>query len=130
MDYCGTDCGGRRKDLKKKKMTRERVVLLSPQLDEPVEDKEDEKAEEEHVAQQFGLAASGQLFHSADGGAKQSACWVKVCVLVWDRGVKSVKSRQAREHTQILGNINIGTTLVYSYTSTPIQREMLYFLLY
>lgn len=55
-------------------MTRERVVLLSPQLDEPVEDKEDEKAEEEHVAQQFGLAASGQLFHSADGGTKQSAC--------------------------------------------------------
>lgn len=49
-------------------------VLLSPQLDEPVQDKENKKAEEQHVAQQFGLAASGQLLNSADGGTKQSAC--------------------------------------------------------
>lgn len=33
-------------------------MFLSPQLDEPVEDEEDEKAEEEHVAQQLGLTAS------------------------------------------------------------------------
>lgn len=31
----------------------------SPQFDEPVEDKEDKKAEEQHVAEQFGLTASG-----------------------------------------------------------------------
>lgn len=56
------------------------LTLLSPQLDEPVQNKEDEKAEEQHVAQQFGLTASGQLLHSADGGAKQSTSRVKVCV--------------------------------------------------
>lgn len=49
-------------------------VQLSPQLDEPVQDKEDEKAEEQHVAQQFGLTASGQLLDSANGGTKQAAC--------------------------------------------------------
>lgn len=49
-------------------------ALLSPQLDEPVEDKEDEEAEEQHVAQQFGLAASGQLLYSANGGTEQTAC--------------------------------------------------------
>lgn len=53
-------------------------VLLSPQLDEPVEDKEDEQAEEQHVAQQFSLTASGQLLHSADGGTEQAAGRVKV----------------------------------------------------
>ena len=56
-------------------------VPLSPQLDEPVEDKEDEQAEEQHVAQQFSLTASGQLLHSADGGTEQAACRVKVRVL-------------------------------------------------
>lgn len=54
--------------------------VLSPQLDEPVQDKEDKKAEEQHVAQQFGLTAPGQLLDSADGGAEQSACRVKVRV--------------------------------------------------
>lgn len=48
-------------------------IQLSPQLNEPVEYKEDKKAEEQHVAQQFGLTASGQLFDSADGGAQQAA---------------------------------------------------------
>lgn len=33
-------------------------LCRSPQLDEPVEDEEDETAEEQHVAEQFGLAAS------------------------------------------------------------------------
>lgn len=47
--------------------------VLSPQLDEPVQDKEDKQAEEQHVAQQFGLTASGQLLHSADGGTEQAA---------------------------------------------------------
>lgn len=56
-------------------------TLLSPQLDEPVEDKEDKKAEEQHVAEQFGLAASGQLLYSANGGAQQSARRIKVRVL-------------------------------------------------
>lgn len=60
------------------------MILLSPQLDEPVEDKEYKKAEEQHVAQQFGLTASGQLFDSADGGTKQAARWVKVCVHIID----------------------------------------------
>lgn len=54
---------------------------LSPQLDEPVEDEEDEKAEEEHVAQEFGLAASGELLDPADGGAQQAPRGVKVWVL-------------------------------------------------
>lgn len=56
-------------------------ILLSPQPDKPVQDKEDEKAEEQHVAQQFGLTAPGQLLDSADGGTKQAARGVKVCVL-------------------------------------------------
>lgn len=55
-------------------------ILLSPQPDKPVQDKEDEKAEEQHVAQQFGLTAPGQLLDSADGGTKQAARGVKVCV--------------------------------------------------
>lgn len=71
-------------------------VLLSPQLDEPVQDKEDEQAEEQHVAQQFGLTAPGQLLHSADGGAEQAACRVKVRVLVCDRGTESVKAEQRK----------------------------------
>lgn len=54
------------------------TVLLSPQLDEPVQDEEDKKAEEQHVAQEFCLTASGQLLDSADGGTEQSACRVKV----------------------------------------------------
>lgn len=54
---------------------------LSPQLDEPVEDEEDEEAEEEHVAQQFGLAASGELLDPADGGAQKAPCGVEICVL-------------------------------------------------
>lgn len=54
---------------------------LSPQLDEPVEDEEDEKAEEEHVAQQFGLAASGELLDPADGGAQKPPRGVEICVL-------------------------------------------------
>lgn len=56
-------------------------ILLSPQPDKPVQDKEDKKAEEQHVAQQFGLTAPGQLLDSADGGTKQAARRVKVCVL-------------------------------------------------
>lgn len=47
--------------------------LLSPELDEPVQDEENKKAEEQHVAQQFGLATSGQLLYSANGGTKQAA---------------------------------------------------------
>lgn len=74
-------------------------VLLSPQLDEPVEDKEDEQAEEQHVAQQFSLTASGQLLHSANGGTEQAACRVKVRVLECERSTESVKSRQSREHS-------------------------------
>lgn len=61
-------------------------MLLSPQLDEPVEDKEDKKAEEQHVAEQFGLAPSGQLLYSANGGSQQSACRIKVRVLWRDEG--------------------------------------------
>lgn len=68
-------------------MAKSNRVLLSPQLDEPVQDKEDKKAKEQHVAQQFGLTASGQLFDSADGGAKQSARGVKVRVLKRNRGI-------------------------------------------
>lgn len=56
-------------------------VRRSPQLDEPVEDEEDETAEEQHVAEQFGLAASRQLLDAADGGAQQAAGGVKVRVL-------------------------------------------------
>lgn len=54
---------------------------LSPQLDEPVEDEEDEKAEEKHVAQQFGLAASGELLDPADGGTQKAPRGVEICVL-------------------------------------------------
>lgn len=63
--------------------------LLSSQLDKPVENKEDKEAEEQHVAQQFGLAASGQLLDSTDGGAEQPARRVKVRVL--QRGTKELK---------------------------------------
>lgn len=54
---------------------------LSPQLDEPVEHEEDKKAEEEHVAQQLGLAASGKLLDPADGGAQKAPRGVEICVL-------------------------------------------------
>lgn len=64
--------------------------LLSPQLDEPVEDEEDEKAEEEHVAQELGLAASGELLDPADGGAEQAPRGVKICVLVIKVEIRTV----------------------------------------
>lgn len=70
-------------------MARSPWVLLSPQLNEPIQDKEDKKAEEQHVAQQLGLAASGQLLHSTNGGTQQAACRVKVCVLVKERDKKT-----------------------------------------
>lgn len=73
---------------------------LSPQLDEPVEDEEHEKAEEEHVAQELGLAASGELLDPADGGAQQAARGVKVWVLeriTTDRN--SLTSSQAGKQT-------------------------------
>lgn len=66
--------------------------LLSPQLDEPVQDEKNEATEEQHVAQEFGLAASGELLDSADGGAEQTPRRVKVRVLVWERGIGSSKS--------------------------------------
>lgn len=59
---------------------------LSPQLDEPVEDEEDEEAEEQHVAEQFGLAAPGELLHPANGGAQKAPRGVKVRVLGRQRG--------------------------------------------
>lgn len=65
---------------------------LSPQLDEPVEDEEDEEAEEEHVAQEFGLAASGQLLDPANGGAQQAARGVKISVLRTITEIRTVQS--------------------------------------
>ena len=70
----------------KSRVRQQRPTCLSSQLEEPVEDKEDKEAEEQHVAQQFGLTASGELLDPADGGAEQAARRVKVRVLVWDRG--------------------------------------------
>lgn len=65
---------------------------LSPQLDEPVEDEEDEEAEEEHVAQEFGLAAPGQLLDPANGGAQQAARGVKIWVLRTITEIRTVQS--------------------------------------
>lgn len=80
---------------------------LSPQLDEPVEDEEDEKAEEEHVTQEFGLAASGELLDPADGGAQQAPRGVKVWVLeiiITDRNslTSSQAGKQARRSTNLV----------------------------
>lgn len=61
-------------DLESKRPSPTQRAPLSPQLDEPVQDEEDEKAEEQHVTQQFGLTASGQLLDSADSGTEQAAC--------------------------------------------------------
>lgn len=74
-------------------------VPPSPQLDEPVEDEEDEAAEEQHVAQQLGLAASGELFDAADGGAQQAARRVKVRVLEFGGGIGEVQV-QPGHHTK------------------------------
>lgn len=76
----------------------------SPQLDEPVEDEEDKKAEEEHVAQQFGLAASGELLDPADGGAQKAPGGVKIRVLGitteiragWSPGRQANKSSETK----------------------------------
>lgn len=54
--------------------------LRSPETEEPVQHQEDEQTEEQHVAQQFALAPSGQLLHSANGGAQEPARRVEVRV--------------------------------------------------
>lgn len=74
-------------------------VPPSPQLDEPVEDKEDEAAEEQHVAQQLGLTASGELLDAADGGAQQATRRVKVRVLECEGGIGEVQV-QPGHHTK------------------------------
>lgn len=46
----------------------------SPQFDKPVEEVKDEEAEEQHVAQELGLASPGKLLHSPYGGPQQTTC--------------------------------------------------------
>jgi hypothetical protein len=45
----------------------------SPQFDKPVKDGEDQEAEEQHVAQELGLASPGKLLHSPYGGPQQTS---------------------------------------------------------
>lgn len=54
------------------------MLLPSSQFHEPVQNEKDKKAEEQHVAQQFGGTASGKTLHSANGCTEQATGGVKV----------------------------------------------------
>lgn len=102
-------------------------VPPSPQLDEPVEDEEDEAAEEQHVAQQLGLTASGELSDAADGGAQQATRRVEVRVLEFWGGIREVQvqPRHRTKHPHHPVHVVISESITHASALSNIIRPLL-----